>query len=395
MIPRTTGVLALLLCLTACQTDSDTTPVLQLKPQPFLHQVQAEGELIAVNSTSINAPQAQGPRLIAEIQAEFTELQPGDLIVRFDARQLQRDERTAQHGIATIDSERMQQQSQQASELSSLALSQALVGQEFGFADRFSIDDVQIRSRLEILDSLQNRDYLEEKKQFLTWQQDSFTSKSAGEQELLQLRLNQQQTLLDTAQSGLNALEVRAPHAGILQLDSDWRGQKAEVGSMVFPGQRIGSLPDLSLQHLKLYVIEHEAAGLAVGQPVQFALAAHPATHFTGEVVRVGQVAQSRQRRDPRRYIEVEVAPDEQSPLFMPGSRILGEIQLASADALLLVPLQSLFSEENQLYVWKRKGKRFLRQPVEIGQKSLTHAEIVSGVQSGDRIALTEPEAAP
>ncbi|MDP4535688.1 efflux RND transporter periplasmic adaptor subunit [Alkalimonas collagenimarina] len=378
------------LLLLACQSELQNTPLLELQPQHFQHRVQAEGELFAVNSISINAPQSRGPRLIAEIQAEYTQLQEGDLVVRFDPRQLQRDHRNADHALATVQAELAQQQIEQNSELGTIALSQALVSQEFGFADQFSIDDVQIRSRLEIIDSLQNKAYLGEKQNFFNWQELSFTDKAKGQQDLLELRQQQQQTLRQAASDGLEALEIRAPYEGILVLDADWRGQKAEVGGMVFPGQRIGSLPDLSLQHLKLFVIEHEASGLAAGQEVSFQLAAQPGQQFKGEVIQVSQVAQSRQRRDPRRYIEVTVAPEAQSELFLPGSRVKATILLNQVEQQLVVPLQAIFAERNQLYVWRQSGREFEKQTVEIGHKSLTHAEVVRGVNAGDRIALID-----
>lgn len=378
------------LLLLACQSELQNTPLLELQPQHFQHRVQAEGELFAVNSISINAPQSRGPRLIAEIQAEYTQLQEGDLVVRFDPRQLQRDHRNADHALATVQAELAQQQVEQNSELGTIALSQALVSQEFGFADQFSIDDVQIRSRLEIIDSLQNKAYLGEKQNFFNWQELSFTDKAKGQQDLLELRQQQQQTLRQAASDGLEALEIRAPYEGILVLDADWRGQKAEVGGMVFPGQRIGSLPDLSLQHLKLFVIEHEASGLAAGQEVSFQLAAQPGQQFKGEVIQVSQVAQSRQRRDPRRYIEVTVAPEAQSELFLPGSRVKATILLNQVEQQLVVPLQAIFAERNQLYVWRQSGREFEKQTVEIGHKSLTHAEVVRGVNAGDRIALID-----
>lgn len=378
------------LLLLACQAEQQQTPVLELKPQHFQHRVQAEGELFAVNAISINAPQSRGPRLIAEIQPEYTQLKKGDLVVRFDPRQLQREQRNADHALATVQAELAQQQVEQNSELGTIALSQALVSQEFGFAEQFSIDDVQIRSRLEILDSMQNKAYLGEKQNFYNWQEHSFTDKAQGELDLLQLRQQQQQTLRQVASDGLQALEVRAPYDGILVLDTDWRGQKADVGSMVFPGRRIGSLPDLSLQHLKLFVIEHEASGLASGQQVEFQLASHPSQRFQGEVVHVNQVAQSRQRRDPRRYIEVTVAPTEQSELFLPGSRVKATIQLDQAEQQLLVPLQAIFAERNQLYVWRKNGRSFEKQTIDIGKKSLTHAEVLSGLKVGDQIALVD-----
>ena len=264
--------------------------------------------------------------------------------------------------------------------------------QEFAFADRFSIDDIQIRSRLEILDSLQNKEFLGEKQAYLNWQQQSFAARSQGELDLLQLQKGQQQSLLEQAETGLSALEIRAPHSGILLYDSNWRGEKPEVGRMVFPGEKLGSIPDLSLQHLKLQIIEQEAVGLAVEQPVSFRLTAQPEQVLQGKIVSVGQVAQSRERRDPRRYIEVIVAPDSQQSFFLPGAKVRADILANRLTQVLAVPLQAVFSDEQGQYVWKQQGTSLTRQDVSLGAKSLTHAEITAGLKAGDRISLLAPE---
>lgn len=380
--------------LVGCAENSDRNAVVTLQPGTLEHRIQAEGELFAVNSISINAPQStRGPRFIAEVAAEYSSVSPGDLVIRFDATQLERSRRDADNALAGVLADQQFKGAQQAAELTNIGLDQRLVQQEFAFADRFSIDDVQIRSRLEILDSLQNKEFLGEKQSYLDWQQQSFASRSQGELDLLTLQKGQQQGLLEQAQSGLAALEIRAPHTGILLYEANWRGEKPEVGRMVFPGERLGSIPDLSLQHLRLQIIEQEAIGLAAEQRVHFILTSRPEQILEGKILSVGQVAQSRERRDPRRYIEVVVEPITQQPFFLPGAKARAEILANTLPDVLMVPLQAVFSDDQGQYVWKKHGAGFQRQIVTLGAKSLTHAEITSGAKAGDTIALLEPEA--
>ncbi len=385
--------LGLVAALTGCNEPEIQVPVYQVAPATLLHKVHSEGELFAVNSVNINAPRnVQGPRFIASLAREFSRVEPGDVVVTFDASQLERSQRKANTGLSSVLADEQQKRAEQQNEQRALGLDQSLITQEFTFADRFSIDNVQIRSRLEILDSMQNKEYLGEKQQYLGWQEQSFSQRSSGELELLQLQRGQQQNLLQLAESGLAELEVKAPHAGILLFDSNWRGEKPEVGGMVFPGSKIGSIPDLSLQHLKLQVIEQEAIGLTAGQRVSFYLAAWPDSELTGHIVAVSAIAQSRERRDPRKYIEVTVAPDQQDPRFMPGIKVIATLWVNEKPEVLKVPLQAIFSEQQQLYVFKRNGRSFAKQPVSLGSKSLSHAEITSGLAAGDQIALINPE---
>lgn len=386
-------LLITVLAVTACSEAPDTVPVYQVKKQELLHQVQADGELMAVNSVSISAPASvQGPRFIASLATEFSNVSPGDVVVTFDASQLEKSLLKANTSLNSVQADEQQKRAQQDNEKAAISLDKTLNTHEFAFADRFSIDDVQIRSRLEILDSLQNKDYLDDKRQYLNWQDQSFSSRSQGELKLLQLQLGQQQSLIQQAETGLAELEIKAPHKGILLFDTNWRGEKPEVGGMVFPGQRIGSIPDLSLQHIKLQVIEQEAVGLAEGQTVNFVLAAWPDDMLQAKVVSVAAVAQSRDRRDPRKYIEVKAEPLKQDARFMPGNKVRATLQLNQIADTLTVPLQAIFNEQQQLYVYKQAGSGFVRQQVIIGAKSLSHAQITDGLAAGDRIALIKPE---
>ncbi|MBU1310951.1 MAG: efflux RND transporter periplasmic adaptor subunit [Gammaproteobacteria bacterium] len=390
---RLLPVLVTALCLAGCSEPALQVPLYQLESDTLAHSVNAEGELFAVNSVSISAPGTlQGPRFIASLASEYTEVQAGDIVVTFDASQLQKARVKASTGLGAVLADEQQKQAEQLKEQTTLGLEQRLIGHEFSFADRFTIDDVQIRSRLEIIDSMQNKEYLGDKQAYLGWQEQSFSQRSQGELELLQLQRGQQQNLLQQAETGLEQLEVRSPHQGIILYETNWRGEKPEVGGMVFPGHRIGSIPDLSLQHLKLYVIEQEAVGLLPGQQVNFALTAWPDETLSAKIVAVAPVAQSRERRDPRKYIEVRVEPDAQDPRFLPGNKVRANIVVNRLENVLLVPLQAIFSEQQQLYVYKRQQAGFIKQVIQIGTKSLSHAQILAGLQAGDEIALIKPE---
>jgi multidrug resistance efflux pump len=385
------AIIGTFLLLCGCQPAVTEIPQLQVQPTTLRHQISAEGELYAVNATAVVAPTLDGgPRFIASIKADYSQVQPGDVVVSFAARQLHKDQRQANSTLAGLNADLQQKQTEQQADQQKLNLEQQLVLQEYGFAERFTIDDVQIRSRLEILDSLQNKQYLQQKKSYLGWQSQSFSEKISGELGLIQAQQQQQQHLLSQADAGLNSLDIQAPHQGMLLFDADWRGEKPSIGTMVFPGEKIGSIPDLSLQQLKLQVIEQEAAGIKPGQPVSFVMLARPELKLSGKVLTVSGNAQSRQRRDPRKYIEVIVAPDAQHAAFLPGNKVQATILVQEKAAVLQVPLQALFSKQQHLYVWKATATGFVPQQVQVGAKSLTHAEITSGLTAADQVALLD-----
>lgn len=388
-------LLVLLPALTACQDATTATPLFEVQPGVFSHEVRASGALFAVNAKQINAPALQsGPGYIAYIAPEYSVLKPGDLVIRFEGRALLEQQAQASYQQQGLQFDLQNNLHHQQSEQQQLGLQQALVGTEFSFVDRFAIDDISIRSRLEILDSLQNKDYLAERQRFLDWQQQNMAQRFAGESGLLTQRLHEQQRLLQQAASGLQSLELRASHAGMLILEADWQGEKPAVGKMIFPGFKVASIPDLSLQHLRLQVAEAEAAGLAAGQLVEFVVLVRAQQRLSGKVLSVGSAARSTSRRDPRKFVEVVVAPATQLDWFVPGSRVEAQLQVARQQQVLTVPPQAVFTEQAESYVWKWQDGDFVRQPVQIAARGLYQVVIGQGLQAGDRIALV-PQSAP
>lgn len=56
----------------------------------------------------------------------------------------------------------------------------------------------------------------------------------------------------------------------------------------------------------------------------------------------------------------------------------------------LIVPLQAVFSKDNQQFVWQYKNGQFEKAPVALGQTSLSHAVVESGLAAGEQISLIE-----
>ncbi len=101
-----------LLC--GCQPASTEIPQIQLQPAPLKHQVSAEGELYAVNATAVVAPTLDGgPRFIASLKADYSQVQPGDVVVSFAARQLYKDKRQANSTLAGLQADLQQKQTEQ------------------------------------------------------------------------------------------------------------------------------------------------------------------------------------------------------------------------------------------------------------------------------------------
>ncbi|MBZ0171361.1 MAG: efflux RND transporter periplasmic adaptor subunit, partial [Phycisphaerales bacterium] len=108
----------------------------------------------------------------------------------------------------------------------------------------------------------------------------------------------------------------------------------------------------------------------------------------------IGLLAEGGGWRDPnRREYTVRIAVDagEHSERLKPSMRCQAEIILGSVQDAISVPVQAVFSEGPVQYVLIPAGPRFVRRPVQLGRRSDMYAEIVKGVEPGDRVLIREP----
>ncbi|NQZ20916.1 MAG: efflux RND transporter periplasmic adaptor subunit [Colwellia sp.] len=378
----------------AC-SDPESTPLLfEVKEQSFVVNVPAKGELFAAKATVINAPMSrQGPQNISWLAPEFTHVKKGDVIARFDGEAMEIQSADRLNELSITEQEIIEKTGMLNQELDAINKDIAMVGQEKSFAENFSINDIRIRSKLEILDSMQNTEYLGSKEEYLYWKNDSFSASSAGDMGLLEMKQTQSKSKIKQLSDGLSKLEVKAPHDGLLAYKANWRGEKPRAGQSLWPGQKIAELPDISNMKVKLFVLESEAINLAVDKPVTFYLNAYADKKFQGTVETVATFPASIKRGDPQKYFEVIVILSKQNTkLFVPGRKLQANIEIQATSRKIIVPLQSVFVDAKQSFVYLYENGHYKPTPVTLGQVSLSHVEILSGLHEGQKIALTDKE---
>ncbi|RHW75754.1 efflux RND transporter periplasmic adaptor subunit [Colwellia sp. RSH04] len=386
-------VVGLALLTIACEEQKP--PMLyQVQEQAFAIKIPARGELFAAQATVISSPVSRGGvQNIAWLAPEYSTVKKGDVIARFDGEAMEVESERNQNEAAIIAQDILEKSGSLNKDLYAINKDITVVGQEKAFADQFSIDDVRIRSKLEIIDSLQNTAYLGVKQDYLHWKSDSFNESSMGDMSLLEMKQKQKQSKLAQLSESLEQLEIKAPHDGLLAYKANWRGEKPRAGQSVWPGQKIAELPDINEMKAKLFVIESEAIGLVKDKEVNLHLFAHVDKPFTGRISSVAPFPKSIKRGDPQKYFEVEVSLNEQNTtLFVPGRKLQAQIIVDKAQLKLVVPLQSVFTKDNRTFVFVYDSGKFTQAEVELGKANLSHVEVVSGISAGQHISLIDQE---
>jgi HlyD family secretion protein len=74
-----------------------------------------------------------------------------------------------------------------------------------------------------------------------------------------------------------------------------------------------------------------------------------------------------------------------------PGQRVRSTLFLGKREAALAVPRQAIFEREGESVVYIDRQGRFEPQPVEVGPAALGRVVVESGLDEGDRVALSDP----
>jgi multidrug efflux pump subunit AcrA (membrane-fusion protein) len=192
--------------------------------------------------------------------------------------------------------------------------------------------------------------------------------------------------------SNLSQLEVRAPHAGIVVLKKSWDGSLPQAGKSVFPGTKLASLPDLSHMKAKIYVPEIEAIGIKQGQIVEIELHSFPNKKYSGVISLISKTAQPKVRDNPVKYFIVTVILDQQDKdRLLPGQRLDATIITNNSPNAIIVPIQTIYRKEKQVWVYLKKADEFVITSVKLGTCSSSQCVITSGLEENDVIALIQP----
>lgn len=389
-------VIVTIVVLSGCSESQVSLPSIVVSDDPWEVTLEVAGELQAASETTIAPPAGAGWGLTLDWIAEPNiSVQSGDVIARIDGTEVEKKLAEAAYEIRKLDIDRLLLQQGADTQLQNLAADQTITQERLEAADYYfsAIVGDENYARIDVIDAMENRHYLDARTGYLTNQKSKHEEKSAAEEAILQSRINAQDTQVQMQRNILGQLEMVAPHDGILVHKANWSGEYPKPGDSLFPGRAIASLPDLSKMQAEVNVPESQALGLKEGLSVTIWLDAYPERPLKGSIATVSHAAQSKERGNPAKFFTVTVDLDEADPSWItPGQRVRGEIILAQPGAVVSVPNQALFEDGQDTWVYVRDGNAFKRRSVQIGIRGLTRSSVENGLNAGESIALVSPE---
>ena len=388
------------------------------------------GTLKPIQSITYRSPLAGRETEIVELVAEGTRVREGDLLVRFDTTDLERDIARAKQEVAQARMDLV------VAEIEKKEAEAAVQGVAEG-EGALAVDEAKTRLQLaqkKVERLRQEHDQLKPllDNGFITREE---LKKTADELEQAEedlalakkradvviglnhprdtqhaaLQLAQRESQLENTRvkaletdarlqlllAQLENCRVAARRPGLVVYEEFLNAnprRKVRVGDRVSASQGVITIPEVNRMLLEASVSEAEVHRVRAGQTAAIRVEAFPGRMVSGTVGRVGTLARASADRpfDEKRFdLIIEVAPSDLE--LRPEMTARADITVGTRANVLLAPVNAVFDEKGATVVHVRRGGTTETRAVTVGEGNDTVAEILSGVAEGDELMLTAP----
>ena len=391
-------ILFILFCLIVCSCAPQKVQEVEtslVKRGAFVEELVEEGEVSALNSTVVAPPSVSsrfGGMKIIQMVRDGKEVEKDDTLMVFDPTELKsmlvNYEQQLESANAELEKLKMTQQSEIEDleadlESSRLGYEISKINSEQAAGYEAEVTRMESALRLETaaIALERAREQIENRKK-------------VHKEDLVQRQFSVSQTesYLTEAQNALNHLFVLSPTRGIAIIRENWStGKKWGVGDQPYSSSSLIDLPDLSIMVAEVNVSEVDVSKVKVGQKVVIRPDAYSDTVYHGTVMRIANLATTKNYRTQLKVFPVTIQIEGQSRNLLPGLTVSCQIVTHEMPDVLYIPLESLFRDEAGEYVYVKEGSGYKRRDVKTGAANADYAVVLEGVEEDEELALSDP----
>jgi HlyD family secretion protein len=372
-----------------------TIPTFDVKRGEFIDSIQFRGEVKAMKSVTISAPDEAGNLQIVKIVADGTQVKPGDVIVEFDKTKTEQDLAQFRSTLKSAQAE-IEQAKAQARPLEEEDITAVMKA-------RFDVETAKLdASKEEIvskIDGAEAKLKVADAEQTLHEKEEKLKSDRAVNQATIEDKIQASKKAaydVQRAEHALTKMTLQAPSVGIISLASVWHeGSEApfKPGDRAWPGAPLAELPDASSLRVSARADETERSRVALKQNVTAQLDAIPDREFTGKIEHIGTLAtiDFSAGWPFARNFDLEIALDQADARLKPGMTTQLNVVVDRIPDALTIPVQASFQKSGHTvaYVWE--GSKFQEHVIEVGRRNRDRILVAKGLRPGDRVALKDP----
>jgi HlyD family secretion protein len=197
---------------------------------------------------------------------------------------------------------------------------------------------------------------------------------------------------LDVAQANLDNATLVAPMDGTVFLNpvgtagADGKAPLPAAGVGVSPAAAPFSVVALGTSTFTAEVDEADIDRVKLGMIADVTLDAFPGETFKTTVVHINPAAQPTATGGT--IFQVELAMTDTGKTILLGMKGDATIQVSAVQGALTIPVEALFNQNGQNYVYKVAGTKLVQTNITVGATTDTEVEVVSGLNEGDVVAL-------
>lgn len=387
------GLLAVALSACGGRTE-DARAFERIAPGPLVIAVHGQGELKATKATPLLVPGRQwSPRQLAWVLPDGSPVKQGELVARFSATQSQQDLEQALVDLQRNAIARLGKQGELAQSRGQLDTDIAQVATQLAIARRYANAGGLALARNEVLDAVQDERFLGTKQDTLHWRRAQSEVRGHAELAVLDAQRATYDINAKQREQDLNALELRAPHDGVLVLQADWGGQKPRVGAALWAGSPLASLPDTAALEVELAIPQVQAQGIRVGDRVELHPAGAPDQTVVSKIGWIAAAAQRRNRENPVKYLLMKApVPADAGRRYgwTPGRQFEARIVLLETKNAISVPNLALQGEGARTHVQVLRNGRVEERAVKPGVRGASRSQVIEGLSAGEQVLLAD-----
>jgi RND family efflux transporter MFP subunit len=376
-------------------------PTVAVRRGEFADTVRARGEIRAVRSTILMAPQVPNPRIV-RLAESGKPIKKGDVVVEFDTAQYENYYLNFVTSARTVESEIVQTKA--SHKITDEADAMNLMTSEYD-VQRSELE----ASKAEILSEIEGaKTRIDVGLSKGALQQVKATVKShdvtqRAELERLESRKNKTLRDMERVKGYLEKMIIRAPADGILNILPNFRAQgnwgstppPFKEGDTAWTGAAIAEIPDLSEMRIELKFEEVDRGKIQLGQSVKVRVDAIQDREFDATLDWISPIASLNFRgwgMANEKQFPARATLKQTDPRLRPGMSATGIVLIESLPNVLLIPARASFLQGGKPHVWVQKGAgAWEARPIEVGKRNDNDIVVLKGLREGERIALENP----
>lgn len=393
---RSAWMVALASALAACGSDEMPVASETVAQGPLTISVRGEGELRSAKPTPLNVPGKNwAQRQVEWMLPEGSLVKKGDVLARFVSPEGEQQLAQAMIDLQRNALARAAKESGLESAQGRVEVDLSRVAVQLGIAQRYADADLSTVARNQVLDAIEDKEYLQVRQGVLQWRRDQSGVRGGAELAVLDAQRATFDMNAKTRKDDLEALELRAPNDGVLLLAANWSGDKPTVGANLRAGFEFGSLPDTSTMEVEIDLPQIEAQGVQAGDAVVLHPLGRPDQRIDSKLSWVASAAKVRNRESPVKYLSMR-APIPADAIaryrLIPGQRFAASIVLLDAKDAIAVPNVAIEQRDDRHWVQVKQGNDYVSREVKLGVRGTARSQVLSGLKPGDQVRLSQVE---